>query len=74
MNTRTGDILAVEQGLRIIKKNPEVARFIKPMKLDPTPKQLSRNPVDPTAKGRVGRNEPYPCNSGRKFKKCCLTT
>lgn len=21
---------------------------------------------------RVGRNEPCPCNSGRKFKKCCL--
>lgn len=20
----------------------------------------------------VGRNDPYPCGSGRKFKKCCL--
>jgi uncharacterized protein YecA (UPF0149 family) len=23
-------------------------------------------------KGRVGRNEPCPCGSGRKFKACCL--
>jgi len=22
---------------------------------------------------RVGRNEPCPCGSGRKFKHCCLT-
>jgi len=22
---------------------------------------------------RVGRNDPCPCGSGRKFKKCCLT-
>ena len=21
--------------------------------------------------GRIGRNQPYPCGSGRKFKKCC---
>lgn len=24
------------------------------------------------AKTRVGRNEPCPCGSGRKYKKCCL--
>jgi uncharacterized protein YecA (UPF0149 family) len=23
-------------------------------------------------KGRVGRNEPCPCGSGKKFKVCCL--
>ncbi|MBC7140087.1 MAG: SEC-C domain-containing protein [Defluviimonas sp.] len=22
--------------------------------------------------GKVGRNDPCPCGSGRKFKKCCL--
>ena len=30
---------------------------------------LERQPV-PTAP-KVGRNEPCPCGSGRKFKKCC---
>ena len=29
-----------------------------------------RNPADPTTWGRVGRNEPCPCGSGRKFKHC----
>ena len=23
-------------------------------------------------KGKIGRNEPCPCGSGSKFKKCCL--
>jgi len=23
-------------------------------------------------RGKVGRNEPCPCSSGLKFKKCCL--
>lgn len=26
----------------------------------------------PTPRAPVGRNEPCPCGSGRKFKKCCL--
>jgi hypothetical protein len=26
------------------------------------------------AMGKIGRNEPCPCGSGRKYKKCCLTT
>ncbi len=26
---------------------------------------------DPLKKNKVGRNEPCPCGSGRKYKKCC---
>jgi hypothetical protein len=26
----------------------------------------------PAQSGKVGRNEPCPCGSGKKFKKCCL--
>ncbi len=29
-----------------------------------------RNPADPASWGRVGRNEPCPCGSGKKFKHC----
>lgn len=25
----------------------------------------------PVAKAKVGRNDPCPCGSGRKFKQCC---
>ena len=37
-----------------------------PMVLEPTQKQLARM--------RVGRNDPCPCGSGVKFKKCCYRT
>jgi preprotein translocase subunit SecA len=30
----------------------------------------SRNPKDPRSWGKVGRNEPCPCGSGKKFKHC----
>lgn len=36
------------------------------MKIPPMQIQLARNPA------RVARNEPCPCGSGKKFKKCCL--
>jgi len=29
-----------------------------------------RNPADPTTWGKVGRNEPCPCGSGKKYKQC----
>lgn len=29
------------------------------------------NPVAPARSARVGRNEPCPCGSGKKFKRCC---
>ncbi|MEJ2624525.1 MAG: preprotein translocase subunit SecA [Pseudolabrys sp.] len=32
--------------------------------------QAERNPSDPTSWGKVGRNEPCPCGSGKKFKHC----
>ncbi|MFH1603603.1 MAG: SEC-C metal-binding domain-containing protein [Pseudomonadota bacterium] len=36
------------------------------MKIAPTALQMKRKPQ------RVGRNEPCPCGSGKKFKRCCL--
>jgi uncharacterized protein YecA (UPF0149 family) len=60
MDTRDGKIYKEE-------KLPAVAlvpnRF---MRIEPTPAQMRRRPP------RVGRNEPCPCGSGLKFKKCCL--
>jgi preprotein translocase subunit SecA len=36
-----------------------------------TPKPSGeRNPADPSSWGKVGRNEPCPCGSGKKFKHC----
>ncbi len=43
----------------------------------PDPRQLvtnrgeARRPVPVTAKAEPGRNDPCPCGSGKKYKKCC---
>lgn len=54
----------------IIKVNRDyLGRLVKrmiPMTVPPTGKQMARRPP------KVGRNEPCPCGSGKKFKKCCL--
>ncbi|MEM1383045.1 MAG: preprotein translocase subunit SecA [Pseudomonadota bacterium] len=34
------------------------------------PVAAARDPSDPTSWGKVGRNEPCPCGSGKKFKHC----
>jgi preprotein translocase subunit SecA len=31
-----------------------------------------KKPLVPKGREKVGRNEPCPCNSGKKYKKCCL--
>jgi preprotein translocase subunit SecA len=30
----------------------------------------NRNPADPSSWGKVARNEPCPCGSGKKYKHC----
>jgi preprotein translocase subunit SecA len=35
-----------------------------------TARAAVRNPNDPTSWGKVGRNEPCPCGSGKKYKHC----
>lgn len=37
-----------------------------PMMTSPTEKQARKNPP------KIGRNDPCPCGSGKKFKKCHL--
>lgn len=69
MNSQTGDIYELLKRERAFELPP----YLKEMKIWPTEKQLKRKPVDSNAIGRVGRNEPCPCGSGLKFKKCCLT-
>ena len=39
-------------------------QHFKQMAIPPTSEQLER--------GRVGRNDPCPCGSGKKFKRCCF--
>jgi uncharacterized protein len=78
MDTRNGIIASpteFEQMIEKWRKFGEIEHkphpdepYWKPMELEPTEKQLARKPP------KVGRNEPCPCGSGKKFKKCCLRT
>jgi preprotein translocase subunit SecA len=67
MDTRTGRFYTEEEMTSMRELDPEAVRFLKPVVVEPTPKQRARLPFP-----RVGRNEPCPCGSGKKFKKCCL--
>ena len=68
MNTDTGRIYAPEQ-MKVLfgDATPEEVKKYKEMLVPPTRKQALRWPP------RVGRNEPGPCGSGKKFKRCCYT-
>ncbi|QVL47005.1 MAG: SEC-C domain-containing protein [Thiocapsa sp.] len=32
------------------------------------------NPIKPVHTDKVGRNDPCPCGSGKKYKKCCVAS
>ena len=46
------------------KKLERLNELFMKMTLPPTSKQRRT--------GKVGRNDPCPCDSGKKFKKCCI--
>ena len=67
MDTRDGRIYTEEEIKAMRKAMQEVdQQFLKMMNVPPTEKQMARKPP------KVGRNEPCPCGSGKKFKMCCL--
>lgn len=66
MDTGNGRIIEDKALVAYLRKHPEAKSRMAPMELMPTAPQLKRKPP------RVGRNEPCPCGSGQKFKKCCL--
>ena len=65
MDTRTGEIKTLTDEIRGMLTEEEKKHIIS-MKLPPTNVQMLRRPP------RVGRNEPCPCGSGKKFKHCHL--
>jgi preprotein translocase subunit SecA len=54
---------------RVQVANPLVAGF-EGMKKKPIVRKASKTVVNDSAK--VGRNDPCPCGSGKKYKNCCM--
>ncbi len=47
-------------------------RFLKPLSAEPfKASQSNTKVIDLATRTKVGRNEPCPCGSGKKYKKCC---
>ena len=67
MNKDDGRIYTAEQMEREFMHLTRAERRKEFIKLEPTPRQMERKPP------RVGRTEPCPCGSGKKFKRCCWT-
>ena len=66
-----GDIedVEIDLGLRTGRSTPKPKYFSSPFAFDGL---VGRSP-DATAKPtKIGRNDPCPCGSGKKYKKCCL--
>ena len=65
MDVRTGEIY---QDFNLLADviTPSQRKFYVPMNIPPTDVQMRRVPP------KVGRNEPCPCGSGKKFKRCCM--
>jgi preprotein translocase subunit SecA len=67
MDTRDGTIYTKE-ALDLLRRQGRITAedepYLRQMGLAPTPHQRTTQ--------KVGRNDPCPCGSQRKFKKCCL--
>jgi uncharacterized protein YecA (UPF0149 family) len=54
----------------------QAMKIVKDLKLDIEKLQKNarkiRSQINKPKRPKVGSNEPCPCNSGKKFKKCCI--
>ena len=62
MDTRDGKIFP--SLVDALKHRPNSREYLKQMEIPLMDHQLR--------KGKVGVNDPCPCGSGHKFKKCCM--
>lgn len=58
MNCNTGEVMPIEESYNRIR-------------LDPTSERLYKEVPFQLVRAKTGRNEPCPCHSGKKFKRCC---
>lgn len=64
MDCRNGDIYRPQQTEELRKYRRDLVAHFREMKVPPTGRQLATH--------KVGRNDPCPCGSHKKFKRCCL--
>jgi len=60
------DVFGLENIFSFEEYNKEKEEEIKFSKNKTIPKVVNQEEI------KIGRNEPCPCNSGKKYKKCCM--
>ena len=68
--TREDLYFVYEKVIDLAREMGETARADRMQKLLDSLRGLSSKAAPPT-RGKVGRNDPCPCGSGKKYKKCC---
>lgn len=74
-------VMELHNNVRLWENNgytpSEMFHLFEKDKLNPLPNQPfdfnKTNIIDFKTKQKIGRNDPCPCGSGKKFKKCCLS-
>ena len=61
MDIRSGRLLTDKQAQAL--RDRGLGQYVGRVRVPATAEQLRR--------GKIGRNDPCPCGSGKKFKKCC---
>jgi len=64
MDDRNGRLYTEAEARELMRRDSEARSHLK--QVIPNARQLGRRPP------KIGRNDPCPCGSGKKFKKCCL--
>ncbi len=67
----SGPVSAKEAFATLMGVKPEQVRTAPPSGGMMPPPGMAGTPARPAATPRVGRNDPCPCGSGKKYKKCC---
>ncbi len=65
---RKEDTRSEQEAMQLVIKREQVA---KPTQTSSDPAERRNKTVRKTAKQKIGRNDPCPCGSGKKYKKCC---
>ena len=65
-------LIAFHQSLRMWKFKGHTPTEIVTGKLDPEGGEIISFEAARRKKGKVGRNDPCPCGSGKKYKNCCM--
>ena len=67
----SGPVSAKEAFAALMGVRPEQVHAAPPPGGMMPPPGMAGTPARPAATPRVGRNDPCPCGSGKKYKKCC---